>query len=123
MIYHATVQRSGKFWAIYVDEIDRGTQARRLDEVDYMTRDLISAMTDLDPDTIEVEIARTLPDEVRMHLDRANELRDQAAQVQSEAARESRAAVKALIDNGVTQREAGKLLGMSFQRVSQLVRS
>jgi DNA-directed RNA polymerase specialized sigma subunit len=34
-----------------------------------------------------------------------------------------RAAVRELLAHGVTQREAGELLGLSFQRVNQLAKT
>lgn len=121
--YHATVERSGRYWAIHVQEIDRWTQARTLSEIEPMARDLIALAQDADPDTIELDITRRIPDSVRRHLEAAEKLRAEAAEKQNAAAVEHRAAVKELIATGVSQREAGTLLGMSFQRINQLVNS
>ncbi|WP_155984718.1 hypothetical protein [Saccharomonospora piscinae] len=57
------------------------------------------------------------------HQDRANVLRRAAQRKQAEAAAESRAAVQELLSMGLSQREAGDVLGVSFQRVSQLAKS
>lgn len=121
--YHVTVQRSGKYWAVHVKEIDRWTQARHLREVEPMARDLVAVMEDVEPDSFTLVVEREIPESVRRHLARAEALRAEAAAKQNEAARESRAAVKDLVSSGVSQREAGELLGMSFQRVNQLVKS
>jgi ParB-like chromosome segregation protein Spo0J len=64
-----------------------------------------------------------LPDGVRHHLARAEVLREEAARKNAEAAAESRAAVRELIDQGLSQRETGEVLGLSFQRVNQLANS
>jgi DNA-directed RNA polymerase specialized sigma24 family protein len=64
-----------------------------------------------------------LPDSVQDHLARADVLREEAGRKKAEAAAESRAAVRELIAEGLSQREAGEVLGLSFQRVNQLVNS
>lgn len=60
-VYHARVQRSGEYWAIYVPDVDRWTQARTPDEIEPMTRDLISAVTGVDSSSFELEVS-TVPE-------------------------------------------------------------
>ena len=55
------------------------------------------------------------------HLRRADELRTRAAQAQSQAANEYRAAAHDLQAAGLTVRDIGKALHVSHQRVSQLL--
>lgn len=50
-------------------------------------------------------------------------LRGQAADAQSEAARELRAAAQQLADQKLPLRDIGRLLGVSHQRAHQLVKS
>jgi len=50
-------------------------------------------------------------------------LREEAKRKQAEAAKESREAVKQLLAEGLSQREAADVLDMSPQRISQLVNS
>lgn len=120
--YRAEVSRDGRFWAIYVPAIDRHTQARRYKEIPIMANDLIEIMTGLGPEEFELHIEMRLPSDVQDHLTRSEKLRAEAERKNSEAAKEKRAAVRALLAQGLSQREAGELLGMSFQRVSQLVK-
>jgi hypothetical protein len=120
--YHAEVTRDGKFWLIRIPEIDRSTQALRYKDVAVMASDLVEIITGLSPDDYDLRINVHLPTEVQDHLARAEALREEAKRKNSEAAKESRAAVRQLLAQGLSQREAGELLGMSFQRISQLVK-
>lgn len=121
--YHAEVTRDGKFWLIRVREIDRSTQALRYKDVETMASELIEIMEDLRSDEYDLHIEVHLPSSVTDHQGRAEVLREEAQRKQAEAAKEHRAAVQELLALGVSQREAGEVLGMSFQRVSQLAKS
>jgi hypothetical protein len=112
--YKVRAERDGKFWYVSIPELDGATQARHLGELDAMARDWIHCMTDEDPATIELDVEIDVPESVRSHLDRQDSLR-------AEAAAEARLAAKALRDEGIPLRDIGKLLGISHQRVHQLV--
>jgi DNA-directed RNA polymerase specialized sigma24 family protein len=120
-IYLASVERDGRFWYIHIPQVGRSTQARHLREVELMARDLISTMDEIPLNSFEVELEIKLPEEVNDELRRAEELRQRAARSQSEAARLSRDAARHLHDQGLTYRDIGQVLGVSFQRVQQLV--
>ena len=121
--YRADVIRDGKFWLIRVPEIGRSTQALRYRDVPAMASELIEIMTGLGSADFNLDLRVQLPSAVQDHLARAEVLRAEADRKKAEAAAESRAAVRELLAQGVSQREAGQLLGLSFQRVSQLVNS
>jgi DNA-directed RNA polymerase specialized sigma subunit len=121
--YHADVTRDGKFWLIRVREIDRSTQALRYKDVTAMASDLIEIMEDLRSDEYDLHLTVQLPSSVKDHQARAEVLREEAQRKQAEAAAENRAAVQELLALGLSQREAGDVLGVSFQRVSQLAKS
>lgn len=118
--YHADVTRDGKFWLIRVREIDRSTQALRYKDVAAMASDLIEIMEGLGSDDYDLHLTVQLPSSVKDHQARAEVLREEARRKQAEAAAENRAAVQELLALGLSQREAGDVLGVSFQRVSQL---
>ncbi len=120
--YRVNVTRDGRFWHIRVPELNRSTQARRYKDISLMATDLIEIMTGLAAQDFDLHIEMHLPTDVQDHLARSEKLRAEAERKNSEAAREKRAAVRALLAQGLSQREAGELLGMSFQRVSQLVK-
>lgn len=120
--YSVRVQRSGRFWAVYVPEVDRWTQARRLREIDEMARDLIAVMLDVASDSFELDIDVAMPDDAAEHLRRAEQLRTTAIKAQSDAAAEVRAAALSLQRSGIPLRDLGRLLGVSFQRAGQLTK-
>jgi hypothetical protein len=119
--YHAVVNRSSKFWAVYVPEIDRWTQARHLRELDAMTEDLIEVMTGAQAGSFTVDYDIQLPESVQQHLAQAERLRSESANAQAEAAAQVRAAARELHDNGLPLRDVGRILGVSYQRAHQLV--
>jgi hypothetical protein len=120
--FRAEVSRDGRFWLIRIPELDRSTQALRYKDVPAMANDLVEIMTGLGTDDYNLHIEVRLPADVQNRLARAEVLREEAKRKNSEAASESRAAVRELLAKGLSQREAGELLGMSFQRINQLVK-
>lgn len=119
--YHAEVTRDGKFWLIRIPEVGRSTQAIRFKDVAAVASELIEIMTGLGDQDYDLHLNVKLPTTVLDHRARAEVLRDEAKRKYAEAASESRAAVQELIALGLSQREAGEVLGISFQRVNQLV--
>ncbi|BCB85875.1 type II toxin-antitoxin system HicB family antitoxin [Phytohabitans suffuscus] len=115
--YTAVCRRSGGWWAISVPEL-KGvhTQARRLDQAEGMARDAIALMLDVDPATVAVEVRPVLPEVVSHALD----ARRAARQAEETAERATTAAVHSLLDQGYTVRDAGALLQLSPQRISQI---
>jgi len=54
--YRAVVEKSGKFWIISVPAIRfLNTQALSEDTVEFMTRDAISLMLEVDPSSFDLE--------------------------------------------------------------------
>ena len=91
--YTYNVTRDGRFWLIHVPELDRYTQARNLRELDDMVVDLISLVTDQPATAFDYQLGSIqLPDSVTGHLDTAQQLREQAARSQHDAAEEARKA-------------------------------
>ncbi|MGH2627040.1 MAG: type II toxin-antitoxin system HicB family antitoxin [Anaerolineales bacterium] len=119
--YHAMVRRSGRFWSVHVPEIERWTQARHLRELNAMTEDLVELMTGAEAGSFTVLYDIELPESVQEHLARAERLRSESAKAQAEAAAEVRAAARALHDSGLSLRDVGRILGVSYQRAHQLV--
>ena len=74
-------------------------------------------------DSFAVEVQVTLPDPVVKHLRRAEDARASAAAAQADAAREVRLAATELQRSGMSLRDIGRALGVSYQRAHQLVSS
>ena len=123
LAFRVRAVRSGSWWAITVPELPGVfSQAKRLDQVETMAREAIAMMLEVDSDQIgkiEVDIvppARAAALIGIMHdaLATAREATDTAASARREAARVLRA-------DGLPMRDVGRLLGLSHQRVSQIL--
>jgi DNA-directed RNA polymerase specialized sigma24 family protein len=121
--YRAQVSRDGKYWLVYVPDIDKYTQARNLAEVESQARDLISLWLEVPSNTVDIHQVIELPVDVHDHLELAQRFRDEASRAQAEAAREYRSAATALKAQGMTLRDIGQALGVSHQRAQQLIDS
>jgi len=119
--YSATAERDGKFWLIHVPEVDRFTQARNLQEVEAMARDLILVMTGANPAEVDVLVELRVPESARRHLRESQEQRARAAEANRAAAVAHRAAARALAEAGLTVRDIGVVLAVSHQRAAQLL--
>lgn len=123
--YRVETRRDGKWWVIRVPEI-RGvhSQARRLGDVEYMARDAIALMLEVPADSFDVEVVPTLGQTVEAEVKRARELRAEAERSQRQASEAQRQAVERLVrEHGLTIRDASRLLGLSYQRVAQILPS
>jgi hypothetical protein len=124
--YEVVAMPDGAWWSIEVTKgLPKGrvvfTQARRVNDIDAMTRDAIALLLQVPPGSFELLIRYQLPASMQVHVElfaRAEEL-DTVARAESADAR-SRAAA-GLVAAGLTLRETGDLLGVSHQRVKQLV--
>lgn len=121
--WKATAWQDGKYWIITVEGLDSATQARSVKEIDIMVRDFISILTEQPESAFDVEVDIQLPADVKASLKRAKELQAEADRARKAAAEESRKAARALKANGLTVRDIGAALGISFQRAHQLTKS
>lgn len=122
--YKVEVTRDGKWWMIAIPELDALTQARRIEDVPTMARELIAleagvALADV---AIEQRIelvagGEDLAARVRTIRERRARLSEEEARVQTDMARFA----KELAAADVPVRDIGSLLGVAHQRVSQLV--
>jgi len=115
-------RRTGGWWAIEVPEIPGVfSQARRLDGVEAMARDAIALMRDVDPMSFDVTVEPHLDEETERLITTARNLRHAVEVEQIMASQATRAAARALIEEGLTVRDVGQLLGVTHQRVAQLL--
>ena len=122
MTYTARARRSGGWWAIDVPELPGVySQARRLDRVESMARDAIALFLDVDPATLEIRVETNLPSELRRDVDALGRLRAEADRLQAESSGALRHLTQELLGRGLSVRDAAAILGISHQRVSQLV--
>lgn len=124
MRYTARARRSGTWWAIDVPELPGVySQARRLDRVEPMARDAIALFLDVDPATLDIRVETNLPSDLRRDVDTVGRLRAEADRLQAESSGALRHLTHELLGRGLSVRDAAVILGISHQRVSQLVRA
>lgn len=121
--YVARVERGDRWWVAHVPEVRVHTQARRLDQIEDMVRDAIGLLLEMPADSFDVEIKIELPDDLEEAVAPARAARSRAEAVMDEANELTRASILRLLDRGLPVRDIGRLLGLSFQRVSQVART
>ena len=120
-VYQATAERDGDVWLVKVPAVERVTQARRLDQAGAMARSLISIMTGEPDDSFDVQVRPRLEPALAELADTATNARARAAQAQADASTALRQAARTLCDSGLTIRDVGAILGVTHQRVAQLL--
>lgn len=127
--YHVDVYRDDRWWMIRVPELD-GTQginevisqARRYAEIESQARDLIALVADVAPSTIELDLHITVENlDVTATAEQIATDRKAAAEAERRFLDESARAARELKAAGVTLRDIGDIIGVSFQRAGQLV--
>lgn len=113
--------REGKYWLLEIDGIG-STQARTLREAEHMATDLICIMTEKSAERFAVSVRPLLPKRLDDEVRSARGAIERLAQQQLDTARQSRDVARLLInDFGMNGRDAATVLGVSPQRVSQLI--
>lgn len=123
MTYTVLARRSDDgWWALSCPQV-RGahSQVRRLDRAVEMARDAIGGVLDIDPSEVVVELQVRLPPGLKSPV---RSIERSAASARAAAAKAAQAqvdAARSLVDQGLTFRDAAVILGISHQRVGQLV--
>ena len=121
--YRAVAVRDGRWWFLQVPgEQGLFTQVRRLDQAEAMLREVIGLMRKVPEDSFDVLVEPDLSSigELRAVIERAVQERERAAAAQESASAAIRDAVAQIRASGFTTRDAGALVGVSPQRISQL---
>ena len=120
--YHVRAKRWEHGWELHIEGVGV-TQSRTLWDAEEMARDLINRREQLPGDaftvTVTPEIGGGLDEESRA----AREAVNAADRAQRQAAAQSRAAARRLRQAGLSGRDIAKVLNVSPQRVSQLLRT
>jgi predicted RNase H-like HicB family nuclease len=121
--YRVTARRSGDWWALEVPDLPGvHSQTKRLDRAAGEAREAISLMLDVEADSIEVEVETQLPPEAREVLQAVARAR-KAAEAAALQEREAMVRAASVLTQNLSQRDAGEVMGVSFQRISQLLKS
>ncbi len=121
--YRVTAERSDGWWAFSVPEVPGAHgQAKRLDQVPGEARDVIALMLDLgDADGIEVTVDIELDASLEPLVTQARAARQRLDATQREAQESLHVAAIELHERGLSMRDIGSVLNLSFQRVHQIL--
>ena len=119
--YEVVVQRDGKFWHFRTRDLERVFgQTRRLDQVETAFREVVSLVHGVPRDAFDAQIRTELGGELAAIVDAACAERSEAARRMARAQELTEQAVDRLLEAGLSMRDTGDLVGVSFQRVAQL---
>lgn len=115
------------WWVVTIDSKPGGvncvSQGRSLKQARSRIREALALCLDDEKAAKEavldehIEIGRA----VKTRLKRLADTRERLEKLRTEASHETREAAKILTDQGLSMRDAAELLGVSFQRVQQLL--
>ncbi len=120
--YTTTATRTAHGWIGQCDQAPGAlSDARRLDQLIERQREAIAFVTDVPMADVDVELALDVPDPIK-HLLSDAAVKTTAAEIAHEQATAARrATAHLLVEQGYSMRDIGVVLGVSHQRVHQLV--
>jgi predicted RNase H-like HicB family nuclease len=121
--YTATAQRvENGWWMVQCDQHPGAlSQVRRLDQAPAEHREAIAFVTGEPVEQVQVTVTPRLDAGVEEELAQVRQLADTAAQTANRAAGQRAALARRLHNDGLTVRDIGQILGVSYQRASQLI--
>ena len=120
--YQVRAKRWEHGWELHIEGVGV-TQSHTLWDSEEMARDLIARREDLPLDSFAVTITPEIGGGLDAETRAAREAVSAADRAQREAAAQSRAAARRLRQAGLSGRDIAKVLNVSPQRVSQLLRT
>lgn len=122
--YEVIAERSEGWWALSVPALPGvHSQSKRLggsNGAEEMARDAIGLFLGVDPDTVDVILRPHLSPELDEEAKRVRAIRESAQLAEARAQEAAAELAWQLTTAGVTVRDAGVLMGVSPQRISQL---
>lgn len=112
--------RDDDAWNVHIKGLDGcQTYGRSLRQAQARIREALAVWLDSEPDTLAIR--HELPPSVAAIADSVATARRQAQDAGSKAQRATVEAVRRLTDLGLSRRDAAELLGLSHQRVQQVL--
>lgn len=123
MTYTSRAHREGNWWIVQNDQFPGAiSQVRRLDLAADAQREAIAFVAEVEQDSVVVVIRVELEPALARSLDEAVALRAEAEVKEARSLSLRRAIAISLKDDGMTLRDIAVVLGVSYQRVHQLLR-
>jgi DNA-directed RNA polymerase specialized sigma24 family protein len=120
--YKVRAKRWARGWELHIDGLGV-TQSRSLRDAEGMARDYIALDTEVPPESFVVEIIPEIGHGLDEKTRAARKAVAEASTAQRAAAAQAREAARELRGAGLSGRDIAKVLGVSPQRVSQLLRT
>nr|WP_237708357.1 hypothetical protein [Mycobacterium marinum] len=124
VVYEVRVTgREGRWWAVEIPELNGVTQAARLADVPDEARSYIAVALDVPISSVDVRVRISDTPHARNVQERSQRIlaaRKEARALEDEAMQQAQALAKELAGDGIPMRDIATLVGVSFQRVSQL---
>ncbi|MEY9211252.1 hypothetical protein NI17_011280 [Thermobifida halotolerans] len=118
--FRVQARRRDGGWELRIEGVAT-VRVARLTRAEAAAREYVARTLDAAEDSFTVEVVACLDPETELMIQRAREASRRAEQAQREAARQARAVVDRLHREGLNGREIARCLGISPQRVSQLL--
>ncbi len=120
--YTVRARREGAWWAIEVPEVPGAfSQARRLDQVEAVARGAVALLLDVASDSFALIVETEMPREWSDSLATLRSHQRELALANRRVSSHLRQVARALHNDGLPVRDVGSLMGLSAQRISQLI--
>ncbi len=116
----ANCERKAEGWSVDVPELELKTTAKRLDKVTELVKKVATGRGLGDNCDLVVKVIAKMPG-IICDIETAQAKMKESARLQEEASAEIRNVVMRMRDEGLTLRDIAVLLGVTPQRVAQLV--
>jgi predicted XRE-type DNA-binding protein len=119
--YTVRAKRWARGWELHIDGVGV-TQSHGLTDADTMARSYIAMETETSPDSFDLTIVPEVGEGLDEAANAAREATRRAEEALRDAAAEARQVAQRLSKKGLTGRDISAVLGVSPQRVSQLLK-
>lgn len=119
--YTVRAKRAGKYWELHIDGVGV-TQSRNLTtDADEMIRSYVHMMKDVPAASVAFTILPDIGGDLGAEAVAARKAAEAAERAVKDSAARNRSVARALLAAGITGRDAAAILGVTPQRVSQLL--
>ncbi|MDQ1293503.1 MAG: hypothetical protein QG608_1384 [Actinomycetota bacterium] len=122
--YEVCAERADGWWVLSVPEVPGAlSQVRTLSAAEEHVREAIAFVAGVPAGSFAVNIVPRLPEQLTCDVAEARESAEAARTAQERASASVRHAVASLREAGLSGSETARILGLSKQRVSQLIQA
>jgi hypothetical protein len=120
--YKVIARRWLRGWELHIEGVGV-TQVTRLNQAEGMVRDYVSRALDIDADSVRVDLIPEIGDGLDSSIAESRKALQEADAAQRQAAERSRQVAIQLKSKGLNGVEMARVLGVTPQRVSQILKT